>query len=458
MQEGQALLLVALLALAAFHGRIWLRARRFGGPRLGGPAPRPWRLGSLVPIFRAGLLDFYRAEALRAKDDFLVWAGTVPHFVAVQPETVVQVLSEREDFARRAEPTRHLFGGGVLRLEGEPWKERRAALMPAFRRGALDGVAGIAREEGAALVEEWRARGAEPFSPARDVSFRMLRILGRFLFGFSFDRDRHGGRPLHGALITLSVGTVVRHLLPGWALALRGARAEQAAEAWMVELAKEVLRDGGPTPFLDALRDGMRRGVMDERTALDEIRTFLVAGHETSASALLWTLALLAEHPQVQARLHAEVAAAGPLDSAAAVGALRYTAQVLQESMRLYPPVPLSISRATRDVRVGERRIPGGTRVDVASYVIHRDPRWWPDPDRFDPDRFGEGAAPRPGTWLPFLLGGHTCMGMRFALLELPLVLAAVVSAFHVAAARPARVDLRLSLHPAGLRLALAPR
>jgi cytochrome P450 len=126
--------------------------------------------------------------------------------------------------------------------------------------------------------------------------------------------------------------------------------------------------------------------------------------------------------------------------------------------MRLYPPVPISISRATRDVRVGERRIPAGTRVDVPSYAIHRDPRWWPEPDRFDPDRFGHGAAPRPGTWLPFLLGGHTCMGMRFALLELPVVLAAVVSAFSIAAAQPARVNLRLSLHPAGLRLSLAPR
>lgn len=446
-----------LLPLAWFHGRIWLRARRFGGAPLPGPPPRLWRLGSLVPIFRAGLLDYYRSEALRARDDLLVWVGTTPHLVAVQPETVVQVLSDRDDFARRAEPTRMLFGGGVLRLEGEPWRARRAALMPAMRQLSGDAAIPIIREEAAALVADWEALGGAELSPARDVSFRMLRIIGRLLFGFSFDRERHGGKPLHRALIALSTGTVARHLLPPWAVRLRGERAELEARAWLDGLSREVLRDGGPAPFLEALREGMRSGAMDERTALDEIRTFLVAGHETSATALVWTLALLAAHPEVQERVHAEVAGAGPLDSAEAVADLRYTGQVIQESMRLYPPVPISPSRATRAVRVGARTVPAGTFVDVASYVIHRDPRWWPDPDRFDPGRF-DARAPRPGTFLPFLMGPHTCMGMRLALLELPLALAAVVSSYAVTAPRPPRVDLRLSLHPAGLRLSLRPR
>jgi len=454
-----AALLLPFLAMAWFHGLIRLRARRFGGAPLAGPPPRPWRLGSLVPIFRAGLLDSYRVEALRAKDDFLVWLGATPHLVAVRPETVVQVLSDRDDFARRAEPTAMLFGGGVLRLEGEPWRARRAALMPAMRQAAGDAAIPVIREEAAALVADWEAHGGAELSPARDVSFRMLRIIGRLLFGFSFDRDRHGGKPLHRALIALSTGVVVRHLLPPWAVRLRGERAEREARAWLDGLSREVLRDGGPAPLLEALREGMRSGEMDERTALDETRTFLVAGHETSATALVWTLALLAAHPELQERVHAEVAGAGALDTAEAVAGLRYTGQVIQETMRLYPPVPISISRATRDVRVGGRTVPAGTHADVVSYVIHRDPRWWPDPDRFDPDRFDARApAPRPGTFLPFLMGPHTCMGMRLALLELPLALAAVVSSYEVTAPRPPRVDLRLSLHPAGLRLALRPR
>lgn len=458
MIAAAALLLLALLPLALFHGLIWLRARRFGGAPLAGPPPRLWRLGNLVQIFRAGALDFYRTEALRTRDDLLAWAGTVPHLVAVRPETVVQVLSDREDFVRNIAPTRLLFGGGLLRLEGEEWKARRATFLPSLRPGTLDGAIQIIREEGAALAAEWQTRGAEPFAPSRDVSFRMLRIIGRFLFGFSFDPDRHGGKPLHRALITLSTGTVVRHFLPGWAVRLRGERAEREAQEWLDGLGREVLRDGASTPFMDALREGLRAGALDEQTALDELRTFLVAGHETSATALVWTLALLAEHPEVQARVHAEVAAAGPLDTVEAVNGLRYTVQVLQESMRLYPPVPVSISRATRDVRVGERQVPAGTLVDVSSYVVHRDPRWWPEPDRFDPDRFEGNTALRPGTFLPFLLGPHTCIGMRFALLELPLVLAELVSAFSFSAPQPPRVDLRLSLHPAGFRLALAPR
>src|SRR5688572_20626658 len=290
-----ALLLLPLLLIALFYGQIWLRARRFRGPPLAGPRPRLWRLGSLVPLFRAGPLDYYRTEALRTRDDFLAWAGTVPHLVAVQPETVVPVLSDRVEVARPVGPTRLPFGDG--------------ALNPGFRRGALEGAVGIIREEGAALVAEWRALGAPSFSPSRDVSFRMLRILGRFLFGFSFDRDRHGGRPLHQALIALSSGTVVRHFLPDWVLRLRGERAEIAARAWLDRIGREVLQEGASTPFLDVLREGLRAGTFDEQTALDEIRTFLVAGHETSATALVWTLALLAAHPDVQARVHAEVAA-----------------------------------------------------------------------------------------------------------------------------------------------------
>lgn len=125
--------------------------------------------------------------------------------------------------------------------------------------------------------------------------------------------------------------------------------------------------------------------------------------------------------------------------------------------MRLYPPVPISVSVATEDTQLGRIRVRRGTRIDVCSYVLHRLPWLWPEPGTIDPERFR--ATPAPGTWFPFLLGPHTCLGMRLALIELPLVAARLAGAFELTLPEgPPRPNLRLSLHPAGLTIAARAR
>jgi cytochrome P450 len=435
------------LPVALFHARVVSVARRFGGPPFAGPPPRAWLLGSLVPVLRGGLLESYRRWTRRAGDDVLVWLGTRPHVVVGRADTVRQVLVDRERFVREIAPTEHLFGEGLLRLEGEVWRERRALFSPPFRRDDLEEMLPAIHAEAAALCDAWSAREGEPFHPSHDLGWTMLRILGVALFGTEFDRERHGGRALRRALIVLSTGSVKRHLLPAWGR--RGEREEQAARAWMDTLGQHVLSTGRDNPFTRALR------TLPEPVALDEVRTFLIAGHETSATALTWTLALLAEHPEVQDRVREELRAAGKFERLADLGRAPYTTQVLNEAMRLYPPVPISISVTTEAVTVGDRQLPAGTLVDVSAWVLHRDPLLWPDPDRFDPDRFAQ--PPAPGTWFPFLLGPHSCLGMRFALMEMPVVLGAILDRFKVELVTPARPDLRLSLHPAGLRIRLLP-
>jgi enediyne biosynthesis protein E7 len=434
----------------------WRRAPRRLGPEGSkgwpGPAPSLLDLGHLRPIFQRGVVEAYLGWALGSQGrDFVVWAGTVPHVVLVRPQSVEAVLRGGEDFLRNVEPSKALFGAGLLRMEGKPWQRRRVLEAGAFHPGQLQQARALIVEEAERLIALWRTR-AEVFSPTRDLSSCMLRILGRFLFGFEFDLERHGGRALNRALVTLSVDVIQRHFLPLLLVdAWTGRRVAQAL-AWVERLCRELLTQGGDTPLLRALRGARDRGELSEQVVLDELRNFLIAGHETSATALSWVLALLAQHPEAAERVRAEVASQG-------LERLEYTTCLVKEALRLYPPAPFSVSVAMREVVLGDLLVPGGTRVDICSYVLHRLPELWPEPERFRPERFLDFDDRSTGAYLPFLLGPHRCVGAGLAMLELPLVTALVAQAFDFELPEgPPRPNLRVSLHPADFRLRVRPR
>lgn len=413
-------------------------------------------LGHLRPILRHGLLPALLEWARDVGDDFVYWTGPVAHVVPVRPSSVMEVLGPSPGFVRNPGPTSALFGEGLLRLDGKAWRTRRAVFAPAFTHEAVQDVLPVLQEELDRLIADWSKRKV-PFRPARELSFCMLRTLGRFLFGFSFDPERHGGRPLHRSLVTLSTDSVTRHLLGrpvAWLLA--GRRVERARR-WLDALTAEILDEGGDTPFMDGLRSAVGSGALTRQVAQDEIRTFLVAGHETTATALCWSLALVARHLEPAEALVAEHAAATRCLRHADVRALQASNRWVMEAMRLFPPVPISISTATRAHRLGRLDLPAGTRVDVLSYVLHRLPNHWPEPDAFRPERFA--TPPEPGTYFPFLLGPHTCLGQRLAMLELPLAAARLAGAFHIELPDgPPEIDLRLSLHPKRFVIRVRPR
>ena len=161
-----------------------------------------------------------------------------------------------------------------------------------------------------------------------------------------------------------------------------------------------------------------------------------MAGHDTSAHALSWTLYLLATHPEVESRLAGHLAAHlnGAPATAADLPRLPYLKQVVQESMRLYPPVWAVARRAEREVMFGEHVLPANAYVAVVSWALHRHPEFWPDPDRFDPDRFepDRARARHSYCYLPFGAGPRTCIGAGMAMLEIQLVLAQIVQRFKV--------------------------
>ena len=206
-----------------------------------GPRARLRELGHLRPMLAEGPLEAYLRWAIAERRNFIIWAGLRPHVVVIEPDSVREVMFG-ESVVRNVEPIEAMFGGSMLRLEGTAWRQRRALLATAFRGETLANLVSVVQAEAERLIGSWRARGTEPFRPARDLSACLLRILGRFLFGFEFDEQRHGGKPLHVALITLSTDTVTRLYAP--LLARRNLRAVAAARRWLDQLCEEILRDG----------------------------------------------------------------------------------------------------------------------------------------------------------------------------------------------------------------------
>jgi cytochrome P450 len=186
----------------------------------------------------------------------------------------------------------------------------------------------------------------------------------------------------------------------------------------------------------------------------DEALTLFLAGHETTANALAWTWFLLAQHPAVERRLHAELDAVlgGRPPTVGDLPRLRYARMVLSEAMRLYPPAWAVARLALEDYRVGPYTAPRGSIVLMSQWVTHRDPRWWPEPERFDPDRWTpEGEAGRPRfSYFPFGGGPRVCIGEAFAWMEGTLVMAAIGQRWRLRLAPGARVAPRplITLRP----------
>ena len=398
-----------------------------------------------------GPLSAYLRWAKQQRRDFVVWSGPTPRVVVIEPESVREVLRS-EDFVRNPEAVATMFGRSLLRLAGEPWRARRSMLAPAFRGQGLGQAVEIVQSETEALIARWRGHGGRTFRPTRELSFCMLKILGRLLFGYEFEAGEGGGSTLHRTLVILASDSVARHFLPPAIADLRDRGRARAARAELDALCGRLLQSGGSTPFMTALRGGLARGELDRATVIDELRAFLIAGHETSATAAAWSLAQLAAHPEFAADIVAEGKEAASFTSAREVGGLTASARFVKETMRLFPAVPLATAQPVRDLRLGRLDLPRGTQLDISCFVQHRLPWLWPQPKIFDPERFS--VAPREGTYLPFLLGPHTCVGMQLAMLELPLMLSRLAAEFEFELpAGPPTLNLRVSLHPAGLQL-----
>jgi cytochrome P450 len=204
---------------------------------------------------------------------------------------------------------------------------------------------------------------------------------------------------------------------------------------------------------------------MSDQQLRDEVITLLLAGHETTALNLSWSWYLLAKHPEVEAKLHAELDAvlASRVPTAADLPKLQYTDRVIRETLRLYPPAWRIFRRTVEPLTLGDYTLPPGTNIVMSQWVTHRDPRWFPEPDRFRPDRWNEESAaklPR-FAYFPFGGGPRVCIGAGFAMMEATLLLAAIAQKYRMHLAPNQRVEplASITLRPKnGIRVELEDR
>ena len=384
-------------------------------------------------------------------------------------EHAEHVLVARQANYRKAftyRPLRMVLGDGLLTSEGETWAAHRRIVQPVFAKRHLDPFVPAIADTVATRLEAWSCDA--PIDAAAEMRRMTLDIVGRALFGADLAAEAD---ELGHALATLQAGNLL-----GAGVALVPGRLGDA----LLRNTRRIPRFGAQIRRLDRLVDTMvasRRATAPEGDANlldlllahsagpegeglsdgelhDEVLTLVLAGHETTAAALSWTLAELSRHPGARERVEAEADAvlgsAAPI-TAADVDRLEWTHAVLQESMRLHPPAWTIEREALGDDVVGGAPVPAGSTVAVPPYLLHRDPEVWPDPERFHPSRF-IGVHERPRcAYLPFGAGRRICVGSAFAMMEATLALAMI--------AREHRLDLvgdfphgraEVTLRPAG--------
>jgi cytochrome P450 len=338
---------------------------------------------------------------------------------------------------RALQRTKIILGEGLLTSEGEHHKRQRRLAQPAFHRERISRYAEVMIERGRRTRERWR--DGETLDIHHEMMKLTLSIVAKTLFDAEVDdeADEIGGAltdlmEMFPLLLNPFAMLLQRLPLPQTLRYRRSlARLDRTIYAIVDERRKSHEDRGDLLSMLllaqDEEGDG---GGMTDKQVRDETMTLFLAGHETTANALAWTWYLVAQNPDVERELHREIDSvlAGQLPAPADYTKLPYTEMVLAESMRLYPPAYVMGRLAIEDVMVGDTRVPRNAIAVLSQAVTHRDARWWPDPDRFDPSRFTAAAkASRPKlAYFPFGAGPRLCIGESFAWMEGVLLLATI--------------------------------
>jgi cytochrome P450 len=311
-----------------------------------------------------------------------------------------------------------LLGNGIMTSEGELWRRQRYMMQPLFHRRVITEFARVIAEANDRVIGRWDelCRRGEPLNLTDEMSELTLDVVLRSIFGSDLERlsSELGGNPF--VVVTREPARNLQFAYKFRSLAkLVGALVERRRRG------REEHFDY--VSMLMSARDKETGVAMPDRQLIDEVMTLVVAGHETTASGLNWTWYLLSRHPQADARLHAEVSA-GPeiaAPSLAQMESLAYAQQVVNETLRLYPPGWLLSRRAIAADVLGGYAIPAGADVLLCLYLLHRHPRYWAQPDAFRPERFdAEHEADRPRfAYMPFAAGPRHCIGETFALYEM---------------------------------------
>ena len=407
------------------------------------PAPRTRRRNGSrlfdLLAFRRDPLKFLTHLAREHGDVVPFRMGPQHVLLLNHPDLVRDALVTRADYfhkGRALQRSKRLLGEGLLTSEGEHHRRQRRLAQPAFHRKRIESYGAVMVDYAARDSARWRD------GETLDISHEMMRltlaIVGKTLFDADVesDTDEIGGAltellELFQMLLLPYSEYLERLPLPA---NRRFTRARAKLDAVIYRIINERRASGADRGDLLSMlllaqdEEGAGDSMTDEQLR-DEALTIFLAGHETTANALAWTWYLLSQNPEAEAKLHAELDAVldgGRLPTVEDLPRLRYTEMVLAESMRLYPPAWVVGRLAVKEYAVGGHVAARGTLVLISQYVLHRDPRFFPDPLRFDPERWTpEAKEARPQyAYFPFGGGARRCIGEGFAWMEGTLIIA----------------------------------
>jgi cytochrome P450 len=381
-----------------------------------------------------------RIGELRDRYGGVVPLGPAPGtflYLVTAPSAVKHVLVDNYKSykkGRAAQRMAGVLGRGSLLLEGDPWRQRRRLVMPSFHRTKIASIASVFTSAATALVDEWKAK-----STPIDLREEMLRLtMGltiKNLFRAEDSEELSRLVAAWGALydeLTSSRFALVRP--PSWLKTPRRKRLEQSKRIVDETLKRFIERrrkakddDGSLLTMLVNARDAESNATLSDDELRDEVMTLFVGGYETSSNALSFTLALLAAHEDIAKRHREELDSVlgGRAPGIDDLAQLPLNRAVLEESMRLYPPSWMITREALADDVLDGVPIPRGSQLLISAYGTHHDPKVWPDPEKFDPDRFANADRAKL-SYYPFGGGQRLCMGDQYALTEMQLVIAVI--------------------------------
>lgn len=345
-------------------------------------------------------------------------------YVVGEPKYADHILRENWQNYRKGDSTKRigfLLGNGLMVSEGELWKRQRRQIQPAFHNTVIASAMNIINSANSTLLKKWMlaADNKSSVNVTRDVSNMVLEITLRFLFGSDYDTVKphfeilciEPTRDLHFMQLFRPLRSIVSQIMSD-----RRERNSNSSDILDTLMSIRDREDGRPMP------DGQ---------IVTEMMTLIVAGHETTAATLAWVWHFLSEHPQVDEQLSVELDRLGvndvPFDG---LPKFTYTRQVIEESLRLYPPGWLLIRKALKDDYLGNYFVPAGTEIYISPFLIQRNPSLWDRPDDFDPERFTaqESHTWTPGGSMPFSVGPRKCIGELFARVEMQLHVMTIAS------------------------------
>ena len=405
------------------------------------PGPRASYPGQLLFEIRSGGILPFLARVQRDFGDVAYWKIGREHMALVSHPDMIRdlLVTHQKNFrkGRGLEKMRMLLGNGLLTSEGDFHLRQRRLAQPAFHRQRIAGYGDVMTAYADRHADSWR--DGEVRDMAQDMMRLTLAIAGKTLFDADVENEAAEiGEALAASiasfnLVVLPFGELLARLPLPAARRFRNGKARLDATIYRIIAERRASGEdrGDLLSMLMAATDteGDGTGMSDEQLR-DECMTIFLAGHETTANALTWTWYLLSEHPDVERQMHEEVdrVLGDRRPTWEDVPRLPYTRMVFAESMRLYPPAYALGRRAIDAYAIGDYTLPARTVVFTSQYHVHRDPRWWPDADRFIPGRWvPEQSDARPKfAYFPFGAGTRVCIGEQFAWMEGILTLATI--------------------------------